>query len=177
MKVIAILSNGFEEVEALGSIALLKRSGIEVDIYALNDTKAKGKHDLVIADIQKYENVDISMYDGLLIPGGPHYVEMEASQKVKDTIDYFMKENKMVAAICAAPTILGHMGYLKDKNYTCFTSMNEDFGGTYVDTYVVKDGNIITARSAAASIDFGFMIIQYLQGEAQEKKIKEQIYY
>ena len=88
-----------------------------------------------------------------------------------------MKENKMVAAICAAPTILGHMGYLKDKNYTCFTSMNEDFGGTYVDTYVVKDGNIITARSAAASIDFGFMIIQYLQGEAQEKKIKEQIYY
>ena len=112
MKVIAILSNGFEEVEALGSIALLKRSGIEVDIYTLNDTKAKGKHDLVIADIQKYENVDISMYDGLLIPGGPHYVEMEASQKVKDTIDYFMKENKMVAAICAAPTILGHMGYL-----------------------------------------------------------------
>ena len=177
MKVIAILSNGFEEVEALGSIALLKRSGIEVDIYALNDTKAKGKNDLVIADIQKYENVDISMYDGLLIPGGPHYVEMEASQKVKDTIDYFMKENKMVAAICAAPTILGHMGYLKDKNYTCFTSMNEDFGGTYVDTYVVKDGNIITARSAAASIDFGFMIIQYLQGEAQEQKIKEQIYY
>ena len=88
-----------------------------------------------------------------------------------------MNENKMVASICAAPTILGHMGYLKGKNYTCFTSMDEDFGGTYIDAYVAKDGNLITAKSAAASIDFAFAIIHYLQGEEQEKKIKEQIYY
>lgn len=177
MKIITVLTNGFEEVEAIGTIALLKRSGIEVDIYALNGTSAKGKHDLVLADINKYENVDLSIYDGLLIPGGPHYVEMEASDKVKETIHYFMKENKMVAAICAAPTILGHLGYLKGKNYTCFTSMDEDFGGTYKDAYAVIDGNIISAKSAAASIDFAFAIINYLQGEEQEKKIKEQIYY
>lgn len=177
MKIITILSNGFEELEAIGSIALLKRSGIEVDIYALNDVKASGKHNLVLADLEKFENVDLTKYDGLLIPGGPHYAELEASEKVKEIITFFMNANKMVATICAAPTILGHMGYLKDKNYTCFTSMNEDFGGTYIDTYVVKDENIITARSAAASIDFAFEIIRYLQGEAQEKKIKEQIYY
>lgn len=177
MKIIAILSNGFEEVEAIGSIALLKRSGIEVDIYALQNTKASGKHNLVLADLKKFENVDLTQYDGLLIPGGPHYVEMEASTKVKDTITYFMEKNKMVATICAAPTILGHMGYLKDKKYTCFTSMNEDFGGMYVNAYVVCDKNLISAKSAAASIDFGFAIIRYLQGEAQEQKIKEQIYY
>lgn len=177
MKIIAVLSNGFEEVEAIATIALLKRSGIEVDIYALNDTKASGKHNLVIADILKLENPDASVYDGLLIPGGPHYAELEASEKVKDLITTFMKANKMVASICAAPTILGHMGYLKGKNYTCFTSMDEDFGGTYIDAYVAMDGNLITAKSAAASIDFAFAIIHYLQGETQEKKIKEQIYY
>lgn len=177
MKIITVLTNGFEEVEAIATIALLKRSGIEVDIYALKDTKASGKHNLVIADIMKLENPDLSIYDGLLIPGGPHYVEMEASNKVKEIITYFMNENKMVASICAAPTILGHMGYLKGKNYTCFTSMDEDFGGTYIDAYVAKDGNLITAKSAAASIDFAFAIINYLQGEEQEKKIKEQIYY
>lgn len=177
MKICTILSNGFEEVEAIGTIALLKRSGLEVDIYALNNTKACGKHHLVISDLIKLESVNTSEYDALLLPGGPHYAELEANPKVKEIIIDFMNKEKLVCGICAAPTILGHMGYLKDKNYTCFTSMNEDFGGTYIDQYVVTDGNIITARSAAASIDFAFAIIHYLQGEKQEEKIKNEIYY
>lgn len=177
MKICTILSNGFEELEAIGTIALLKRSGIEVDIYALNDIKASGKHNLVLSNLIHLENVNINEYDALLLPGGPHYAELEANNKVKDIITAFMNEKKLVCGICAAPTILGHMGYLKDKNYTCFTCMDEDFCGTYVDQYVVTDGNIITARSAAASIDFAFAIIKYLQGESQEKKVKNEIYY
>ena len=177
MKVCTILSNGFEEVEAIGTIALLLRSGLEVDIYALNDTQASGKHNLVLANINKLNEINTNDYDALLLPGGPHYAELEASVKVKSIITKFMNENKLVASICAAPTILGHMGYLENKKYTCFTSMNADFKGTYMDQYVVTDGNLITARSAAASIDFAFAIINYLQGDKQEKKIKEQIYY
>ena len=177
MKICTILSNGFEEVEAIGTIALLKRSGLEVDIYALNDTKANGKHQLTLSNLILLDNVNTNEYDALLIPGGPHYAELEANTKVKDIITDFMNEKKLVCGICAAPTILGHMGYLKGKNYTCFTSMDEDFGGTYIDKYVVTDGNMITARSAAASIDFAFAIINYLQGEKQEEKIKNEIYY
>ena len=177
MKICTILSNGFEEVEAIGTIALLKRSGLEVDIYALNDTKASGKHHLTLSNLIQLESVNTKDYDALLIPGGPHYAELEANKKVKDIITDFMNEKKLVCGICAAPTIFGHMGYLKDKNYTCFTSMDEDFGGTYIDEYVVTDGNMITARSAAASIDFAFAIINYLQGEKQEEKIKNEIYY
>ena len=177
MKICTILSNGFEEVEAIGTIALLKRSGLEVDIYALNDTKANGKHQLTLSNLILLDNVNTSEYDALLIPGGPHYAELEANTKVKDIITDFMNEKKLVCGICAAPTILGHMGYLKGKNYTCFTSMDEDFGGTYIDKYVVTDGNMITARSAAASIDFAFAIINYLQGKKQEEKIKNEIYY
>lgn len=177
MKICTILSNGFEEVEAIGTIALLKRSGLEVDIYALNDTKANGKHQLTLSNLILLDNVNTNEYDALLIPGGPHYAELEANTKVKDIIADFMNEKKLVCGICAAPTIFGHMGYLKGKNYTCFTSMDEDFGGTYIDKYVVTDGNMITARSAAASIDFAFVIINYLQGEKQEEKIKNEIYY
>lgn len=177
MKVCTLLSNGFEEVEAIGTIALLKRSGLDVDIYALQDTKARGKHDLELSNLIQLQDINVKDYDALLLPGGPHYQELEASPLVKDILTRFMNEKKLVASICAAPTILGHMGYLKGKNYTCFTSMNEDFGGTYIDQYVVHDGNLITARSAAASIDFAFEIISYLQGKNQEEKIKKQIYY
>lgn len=177
MRILTILSNGFEELEAIGTIALLKRSGIEVDIYALNDTKASGKHGLVLSDINILTDVDLSDYACLLLPGGPHYAEIESNQLVQSIIKQFIEEEKVIAAICAAPTILGHAGYLENKNYTCFTSMNEDFKGTYVDQYVVVDDNIITARSAAASIDFAFEIIQKLQGEKQATKIKKEIYY
>ena len=177
MKICTILSNGFEEVEAIGTIALLKRSGLEVDIYALNDTKANGKHQLTLSNLILLDNVNTNEYDALLIPGGPHYAELEANTNVKDIITDFMNEKKLVCGICAAPTILGHMGYLIGKNYTCFTSMDVHFGGTYIDKYVVTDGNMITARSAAASIDFAFAIINYLQGEKQEEKIKNEIYY
>lgn len=177
MKILTILSNGFEELEAVGTIALLKRSGLEVDIYALKDTKASGKHGLVLSDIHILNNVNVSDYSCLLLPGGPHYAEIEKNEQVQAIIKQCIEAKKVIAAICAAPTILGRAGYLKNKNYTCFTSMNEDFKGTYVDQYVVVDGNIITARSAAASIDFAFAIIQKLQGSKQETKIKNEIYY
>lgn len=177
MKILTILSDGFEELEAIGTIALLKRSGIEVDIYALHDTKAKGKHELVLADIKNLSQLNLTDYDCLLLPGGPHYAQLESNEQVQSIISTFMSEKKIVAAICAAPTILGHAGYLENKNYTCFTSMNEDFKGTYIDQYVVVDDNIITARSAAASIDFAFAIIEKLQGKDQAEKIKQEIYY
>ena len=79
---------------------------------------------------------------------------MESYDFAIEIINYFMQKDKIVCAICAAPTILGRLGYLKDKSYTCFTCMNEDFGGIYLDQPVVTDRNLITARSAAASIEF-----------------------
>ena len=88
-----------------------------------------------------------------------------------------MKENKMVAAICAAPTILGHLGYLKGKNYTCFTSMDEDFGGTYKDAYAVVDGNIITSRGMGTAIDFALEIVRYFMDDDTVEKIKKALVY
>ena len=163
MRICTILGKGYEEIEAIGTLALLKRSGLEADLFGINGEKTTGKHDLPIC--------------GLLLPGGPHYALLESSEDVKQIILKFKALDKPIAAICAAPTILGHLGLLKGKRYTCFTSMNEDFGGTYVDQYTVTDGNLITGRSAAATIDFAFAIIEKLQGTEQKEFIQKQIYY
>ena len=87
-----------------------------------------------------------------------------------------MDNNKVVSLICAAPTILGKLGYLKNRKYTCFTSMNEDFGGTYIDEKVVVDGNLITARSVASALVFSYAIIEKLLGKEELLKVYTRIY-
>ena len=176
-KVLCILTNGFEELEAVGTIALLRRAGIQIDIHAIDDTQACGRFDLMISNLFNLKYVNLEDFDALFLPAGPHYAKLESNEDVLNIIDIFMKADKFVSAICAAPTILGHRGYLKGKNYTCFTSMDEDFGGTYVDQYAVRDGKIITGRSAAAVIDFAFEIISALLGEEKANEVKKSIYY
>lgn len=176
-KVLCIMSDGFEELEAVGTIALLRRAGICIDVYSLHGTQATGRFDLTISNIEDMKKADTGAYDALFIPGGPHYATLEKNQDVKDIIMKFVQADKVVSAICAAPTILGRMGLLKNKHYTCFTSMNEDFGGTYVDAYVAVDEPFVTGRSAAAVIDFAFALIEKLEGKEKADAVKKEIYY
>ena len=176
MKVLTILTNGFEEIEAIGTIALLKRAGLTVDIASLHETSATGRYEVNVSNLKNIKEVDYRDYDLIFIPGGPQYVELSSNEKVLEIIK-FAAENRYLAGICAAPTIFGKFGLLKNKNYTCFTSMNEDFGGTYINTYAVRDGNIITGISAAGTIDFAFLIIETLLGKEHANKIKNSIYY
>jgi len=176
-KVLCIISNQFEELEAIGSIALLRRAGIEVDVCSLHKNTATGRFALTLTNLLCCDEVSGDAYDVLLLPGGPHYAELQNNETVQNLILSFAKQDKIICAICAAPTILGHMGLLKGKKYTCFTSMNEDFGGTYVNAYTAQDGNFITGRSAAAVIDFAFVIIERLLGKDKAEAVKESIYY
>lgn len=177
MKVMCILTDGFEELEAIGTIALLRRANVTIDIYAIDNTSATGRFNLTISDICNLKDCDINEYDALFLPGGPHYKKLQTNDTVLEIIQTFYKKDKIIAAICAAPTILGHLGLLKDKNYTCFTSMNEDFGGTYIDEYTVTDGNIVTGRSAAAVIDFSFAFLTLLTSKEKADEVKKSIYY
>ena len=89
----------------------------------------------------------------------------------------FYKEDKIIGAICAAPTILGKLGILKNKNYTCFNAMNEDFGGTFIDHYCVVDKNLVTGKSAAATIEFALTYLEVLTSKENAESAKERIYY
>ena len=175
MKVLALIFNGFEEEEAVAPFALLKRAGIELTI-ASNSKTVTGSHNISLTNIELLENIDYTNYDCLLLPGGAHYKFLRESITVHNIINYFVNEKKIIAAICAAPTILGMLGHLKNKKYTCFSSMNEDFKGIYIDEGVVVDHNFITAKSVAYSLDFAYAIIEKLLGREHLNDIFTKIY-
>lgn len=177
MKLLMVITDGFEDIEAIGTLALLRRAQIDVTIAALNNNSARGRYDVKIDELENLSHLNYDSYDGLILPGGPEYLIEEKDPYFLKMVKDFAINGKLIAAICAAPTILGHLGLLKNKKYTCFTSMDEDFGGTYVDTYAITDSNIITGKSAAAVIDFAFEIIKKIKGEEFTNKVKESIYY
>ncbi|MDD7281706.1 MAG: DJ-1/PfpI family protein [Erysipelotrichaceae bacterium] len=175
MKVAILMDNGFEELEAMGPIALLRRSGLDVDLVAVEGNSMTGRFGVTYSPTFDMSSYDFNQADCLIIPGGPHYKKIQDNKAVLDLIREF-SEHKIIAAICAAPTILGKLGLLKSKKYTCFKDMNEDFGGEYQYQYTVTDGNVITAISAAASIEFAYAIIEKLQGKEHLQEVKKSIY-
>ena len=142
----------------------------------MHEYSATGRYDVTISNLKNLDEVNYKEYALIFIPGGPEYVELSNTQKVLEIIK-FAAEHAYLAGICAAPTIFGKLGLLKGKHYTCFTSMDEDFGGTYENKYAVRDGNIITGISAAGTIDFAFLIIETLLGKEHSDKVKNSIYY
>lgn len=177
MKACMIVTDGFEELEAVGTYALLRRGGVEVDVYSLRGEQATGRFGLSCCHLKPFAQFADAGYDALILPGGPQYQALEASQPLQQLLQDFYARGKYLCAICASPTILGRAGLLKGKKYTCFTAMDEDFGGTYCGDYAVTDGRLITGKSAAAAIDFGFAILQALGGADLADKIKRDIYY
>lgn len=177
-KAAVLMDNGFEELEAMGPIALLKRAGIAVDLVsAANLREGTGRFGIIYSPMIPMDLYDFSQADALIIPGGPHYALLEKNPKALEVIrEAWNNPNQIVGAICAAPTILGHMGLLEGKNYTCFTSMNEDFKGSYKEQGTVTDGKLITGRSAGYSIDFAYALIESLLGKEKLDQLKASIY-
>lgn len=176
MKVVVLMDNGFEELEAMGPIALLRRAGLQVDVVSVENNEVTGRFNVTYSPTFCLKEYNFDDVDCLVIPGGPHYAKIEKNEDVLKLMHTFA-DTKVLAAICAAPTILGKEGILKGKKYTCFKDMDEDFGGEYQYKYAVTDGNIITGISAAASIEFAFAIIEKLLGKEKTDAVKASIYY
>ena len=177
MKVLLILTNYFEEIEALGTVDILRRGGVKVDIFSLHEETLTGAHNIKITDLKNYKEANLNNYDCLFIAGGSQYIELEKNVDFLNIIKHFFDNNKYVAAICAAPTILGHLGYLKGKNYTCFNSMNEEFGGTYVDHYAVRDGKLVTGKGPMATLEFALLLLETIAGKQASEMVKETSFY
>ena len=176
MKVCVVMDNGFEELEAMGPIALLRRAGLDVDLIGIENDSVTGRFGVTYSPVIPMDAYDFSKADCLVLPGGPHWQKIEKNEKILEQLRIFAQD-KILAAICASPTILGKLGLLKGKRYTCFKSMDEDFGGEYIYAYAVTDGNLITGVSAAASIEFAFAIIEKLMGKEKCDEVKQSIYY
>jgi 4-methyl-5(b-hydroxyethyl)-thiazole monophosphate biosynthesis len=177
-KACMIVDDGFEELELVGAYDILVRAGVSVDIFTLKSApKAAGKCGLHLADLRPLDQLRTAHYDALVLAGGPHYAALKNSARVKEIILDFYNAGKVIGAICASPTILGEMGLLKGKNYTCFTSMNADFGGHFTGDYATTDGKLVTGKSAAAAVDFGLALVEAVCGKEIVHQVKESIYY
>lgn len=174
------LANGFEETEALTPIDMLKRCELEVTTVGIGGQIIKGSHGIsVIADIT---DNDISLDDDLqmiILPGGmPGTLNLEASKKVQKSIDYCMENDRYIAAICAAPSILGHKNILINKRATCYIGFESQLNGAVISNEkVCTDGKIITSRGAGTALEFTFEIIKHLISEEKSNILKDAIMY
>lgn len=171
------LAEGFEELEALTPVDLIRRAGFEVRTVAVSgDNKVKGAHGIeVVADIRDVELCD-KRPKVVILPGGmPGTTNLELSDTVKITIDNAMSQGSLVCAICAAPSVLGKMGYLEGKRVTCFPGFEKYLeGATVVDERVVRDGNIITAKGAGCATEFALSIIEAVADSETADRVKRE---
>ena len=164
--VYVFLADGFEEIEALTPVDVLRRAGFEVKTVGVTGKTVTGSHGIpVVCDIEIAEAVK-SDIKAVVLPGGlPGTTNLEASATVQEFIDYADSTGAVVAAICAAPSVLGHKGLLKGRRATCYTGFeNELLGATATGEPAVCDGNIVTGRGAGAAFDFAFALLDTLTG-------------
>ena len=174
------LADGFEECEALAPLDILRRADIEVKTVGIGKKYITGSHGIeVTADITENEVVLDGNFTGIILPGGmPGTLNLETNQTVQSALDYSATNGLLIAAICAAPSILGHKGLLSGKKATCFNGFENDLiGAVVVNEPVACDGNIITAYGAGAAFNFGFEILSYLTDKATAENLKKQMRY
>lgn len=168
------LAEGFEEIEALEPVDILRRAGLEVKTVAVGTSKTvKGTHGIeVIADMTE-SDLDDTTPEAIILPGGmPGTTNLEQSAIVIDTLMRSAMEGSLVCAICAAPSILGICGHLKGRRATCFPGFEEYLdGATVVDERVVRDGNIITSRGMGCAAEFALCIVETLRGKQKADEI------
>lgn len=180
MRVGVFLAQGFEEVEALTVVDLLRRSGMQVKSISIHEsTMVEGAHGIKVEADNLFEEINDDDFDGIVLPGGmPGTLHLQEHAGVCEIVRKFFTKKKLIAAICAAPTVFGHLGLLQGKKATCYPNMEEGLTGASV-CYepVVVDENVITSRGVGTAIDFSAAIIQYLMDEKTAQSISQQIVY
>ena len=179
-KVLVFLVNGFEEIEAMAPIDLLRRAGIIVDTVSINeDNQVTSSRKIRVLTDKTIDEINFENYEMIVLPGGPGTENYMKSEKLLEKLKEF-SINRKLGAICAAPTILSALGILNGKQAICFPACEPDLvkdGAIIVNQDVVKDNNIITSRGAGTAIDFSLALIEELLGKNKSEEIRKQILY
>lgn len=179
-KVYTFLANGFEEVEALCVIDLLKRASMDVVMVSVSgDLKVNGAHNIdIMADVL-FEDASFEDVDVLFLPGGmPGTKNLDNHEGLKQKLVEFNNNGKLITAICAAPMVLGHLGILNGKDATCYPGFEQELiGANVLYDNVVVDGNVITSRGMGTAIDLGLKLIEVLIDKDASFEMAEKICY
>lgn len=180
MKLYAFLADGFETVEALGVVDIMRRGGVEVCTVSVSDRhEVVTSHNITVLADKLFDDCDFSDADVVFLPGGlPGTKNLEAHEGLCALIDKAFADEKYIAAICAAPSILGHRGILKGKRATCFPGYEDELDGAIpTGEGFCVDGKIITGKGMGKTIDFALAILETLTGKDNAEKIKSKIQY
>ncbi len=172
------LAPGFEETEAIAPIDLLRRAKIDVLTVGVGAKQITGSHGIpFVCDLTDDAIVLDDTLSGVILPGGmPGTINLENSDSVQRALDYCFENGKLLCAICAAPSVLGHKGFLKGKTAIAFPGFEDDLKGAVLSqTPVAVDGNIITAKGAGVALDFGFAIVAALKDQQTADAIRQSI--
>ncbi len=178
--VYVFLAKGFEELEALAPVDVLRRAGVQVKTVGVTGKRVSGSHGISVnCDI----TIDEAVFDeleGIILPGGlPGTTNLEADETVNKFIDFAAENGKVIGAICAAPMILGHKGLLRGKNAVCYTGFEKELDGAHIlDRPAVRDGNIVTGWGAGGAMDFALAYLEVItESEGTAKKIARSMRY
>lgn len=176
--VYVLLGTGFEEVEAIAPVDLMRRAGIEVCTVGVTGKTVYGSHRIGIeADIELHQ-MDLTDLEMIVLPGGLGGVaSARASRGALDALKFAWENDKFVAAICAGPTVLADLGITDGKNTTCYPGCEIGMGTATVhaDVSCIRDGKLITGASAGCAIPFGLALIAALKGNDAAQAVQQQI--
>lgn len=166
-KVAVILANGFEEIEALTVVDVLRRANITCHMVGF-EAQITGSHDIQVQTDRVFDG-DLSEYDMIVLPGGmPGAAHLRDNEQLVSELQRFEETGKKVAAICAAPIALNRAGLLGGRNFTCYDGVQEQIAdGHYHKETVVVDGNVITSRGPATALAFAYHLVETLGGDAE----------
>lgn len=179
-KVYEFLANGFEDIEALAPIDILRRGGVEaVTVSVTGSDFVETAHGITIKADVKIEDADLSDADMLLLPGGlPGATNLNDHEGVRAALLAQAAAGKRIGAICAAPLVLGSLGLLKGKKATCYPGFEKYMtGATYTAELFQEDGLIITGEGPAATLPYAYQILSYFVDEETVKSLKDGMTY
>lgn len=167
------LADGFEEMEALAPVDILRRAELDVKTVGVTGAVVTGSHGISVQTDMLISQITTDNMDMIVLPGGmPGTLNLEKDPIVGTCIRYCADNDKYICAICAAPSILGHMGLLKGKNAICFPGFEgELIGANISDKHVVADGKIITAKGAGVAVEFALKIVEDFDSKEKAEKL------
>ena len=172
-----LLGTGFEEVEAITPIDLLRRAGISVLTVGLNGKNITGGHGITVEADITVDEMDLTDLQMVVLPGGLGGVaSIRGCESAMNAIRFAYENNKLLGAICAGPTVLGDLGITNDKNCVCYPGCEDGMGSARIlQEAAVRDGNLITGTSAGCATAFALKLIEALLGEAEAAAVAKQI--
>lgn len=179
-KVCVFLADGFEEIEGLTVVDILRRAGVETEIVSVMGRKQiNGSHGIIVEADKVFEEADIADADMLVLPGGmPGTLNLKAHEGLRKQILSFNSQGKYLAAICAAPTVLSELGLLKEKKACAYPSFEEELDcGEVLKVPAVTDGNITTGRGMGAAIPFALRLAAIFCGDEKAEEIRKSVVY